>query len=555
MDSRALVSLGLLVLLLSSIPHTQASSVDQDWCGTPFRPEDILLMLDRQARGIYNPPATEVGVPHDTALAFHIVRNSAGQGGLSPSVLPTIVNNLNVHFAAAGILFCDPHPIDYIDNSPFYTAIDTQAEIDALKSTNVVAGAINIYFTETLANESGALYGQSSFTTTAVQGIVIDNQATPATGNHSTVSHEVGHYFDLYHTHETAFGIECTTGTNCAISGDLLCDTPADPTLGGDNVDANCKYISGSDLPPCGGTTPYAPKVNNLMSYAPGPPDPGVFTDCKTEFTDLQEMRALATLLNLRPELMEGCAPACAAIKLMASDGAPDDRFGRSISMSDNTVLVGAINDDDAGSNSGSAYIFQNQGSSWVQTAKLRATDAAPGDWFGYSASIMGDTALIGAPTDDDSGSNSGSAYIFEKQGSSWVQTAKLTSTDAAALDWFGYSVSLSGGTALIGAPFKGAGFAYVFEKQGLIWVERAKLTQPDGSSLTLDQFGASVCISGDTALVGAYASAPNGSAYIYNKQSSTWVQTAKLTASDALEFGFSVSLTADRALIGAVCQ
>ena len=100
--------------------------------------------------------------------------------------------------------------------------------------------------------------------------------------------------------------------------------------------------------------------------------------------------------------------------KLLASDAAASDLFGYSVSISGDTALVGAYGDDDAGSRSGSAYIFTRSGSSWTQQAKLTASDAAANDWFGYSVSISGDTALVGAYRDDDGGSRSGSAYIFQ---------------------------------------------------------------------------------------------------------------------------------------------
>jgi prepilin-type N-terminal cleavage/methylation domain-containing protein len=103
-----------------------------------------------------------------------------------------------------------------------------------------------------------------------------------------------------------------------------------------------------------------------------------------------------------------------------------------------------------------------------AQVAKLLAGDGAASDKFGYSVSISGDTAMIGADDDDDNGSSSGSAYVFTRSGTSWTQEAKLLASDGAANDFFGRSVSISGGTAVIGAPGSSSssisGFAYVFE-------------------------------------------------------------------------------------------
>ena len=100
--------------------------------------------------------------------------------------------------------------------------------------------------------------------------------------------------------------------------------------------------------------------------------------------------------------------------KLLAGDAAAFDRFGFSVALSGDTALVGARYDDDAGTSSGSAYIFTRSGSSWTQQAKLTASDAAAGDEFGASVALSGDTALVGANRDDDAGSDAGSAYIFQ---------------------------------------------------------------------------------------------------------------------------------------------
>ena len=101
------------------------------------------------------------------------------------------------------------------------------------------------------------------------------------------------------------------------------------------------------------------------------------------------------------------------AIKLTASDAAARDRFGHSVSISGDTAVIGADGDDDAGTQSGSAYVFRYDGIGWVQQAKLTASDGAARDYFGTAVSISGDTAVIGAERDDDAGTHSGSAYVF----------------------------------------------------------------------------------------------------------------------------------------------
>ena len=255
-------------------------------------------------------------------------------------------------------------------------------------------------------------------------------------------------------------------------------------------------------------------------------------------------------------------APAqCQSPKLTAADGAFDDQFGFSVALSGNTAVVGAFLDDNRVSDSGAAYVFEKIGGVWAQTAKLTAADGAAFDWFGFSVAVSGNTAVIGSVFDDDRGTASGSAYVFEKFGALWSQTAKLTAADGAHSDEFGFSVALSGNTAVIGVKggdglVADSGSAYVFEKIGGVWTQSAKLTAADGAEG--DQFGYSVAVSGDTAVIGAFLDndlgSNSGSAYVFEKIGGVWTQSAKLTAADGAEhdqFGFSVAVSGDTAVIG----
>jgi hypothetical protein len=244
--------------------------------------------------------------------------------------------------------------------------------------------------------------------------------------------------------------------------------------------------------------------------------------------------------------------------KLLASDSQTRDLFGFSVSLDGNTALIGAFYDDDNGADSGSAYVFTRNGTNWNQQAKLLASDGAEGDWFGYSVSLSDDTALIGAFCDDNC---KGSGYVFTRTGTTWTQQAKLLASDGAAGNCFGISVSLADGTALIGTPDDGNGDAsgsvYVFIRTGTTWAQQAKLLASDG--VTPDQFGWSVSLSGDTALIGALGDDDNGeysgSVYVFIRTGTTWAQQAKLLALDGAtgdQFGWSVSLSDDSALIGA---
>ena len=228
--------------------------------------------------------------------------------------------------------------------------------------------------------------------------------------------------------------------------------------------------------------------------------------------------------------------------KLTATDGAANDTFGGNVALSGDTTVIGALGDDDDvnGVDSGSAYVFTRSGTSWSEQAKLTAADGAAGDEFGYSVALSGDTAVIGAARDDDKGNDSGSAYVFTRSGTSWSQQAKLTAADGAAGDVFSISVALSGDTAVIGADLddeKGdnSGAAYVFTRSGTTWSQQAKLTADDGAAG--DLFGIRVALSGVTAVIGAARDDDkgdnSGAAYVFIRSGTTWSQQAKLTAAD----------------------
>jgi hypothetical protein len=247
--------------------------------------------------------------------------------------------------------------------------------------------------------------------------------------------------------------------------------------------------------------------------------------------------------------------------KLLALDGADDDWFGSSVSIDGNYAIIGAYHDDDLGGNSGAAYIFRRSGTSWSQQAKLLALDGADDDWFGSSVSIDGDYAIIGAYRDDDLGENSGAAYIFRRSGTSWLQQAKLLPSDGDTIDEFGYSVSIDGNYAVIGAPRYNdngneCGAAYVFYRSGSSWSQQAKLLASDKEAD--DSFGYSVSIDGDTVLIGAWANDDygdaSGSAYVFVRSGTVWSEQAKLLPSDGATldlFGGSVSVNGDFAIVG----
>jgi len=248
--------------------------------------------------------------------------------------------------------------------------------------------------------------------------------------------------------------------------------------------------------------------------------------------------------------------------KLTASDGAATDLFGISVDVDGDTAVIAAFFDDDNGDNSGSAYIFTRSGTTWTQQAKLTASDGATNDLFGGAVAVDGDTAVIGAPEDDDSGNSSGSAYVFTRSGTTWAQQAKLAAGDAAALDRFGFSVAVDADSAVIGAHLDddnggASGSAYVFTRSGTSWTQQRKLTASDRAAS--DRFGISVAMDADTAVIGASGDDDNGagsgSAYVFTRGGGMWSEQAKLTASDGAAddvFGKSVAVDGDTAVIGA---
>ncbi|ETR69316.1 MAG: PKD domain-containing protein [Candidatus Magnetoglobus multicellularis str. Araruama] len=241
--------------------------------------------------------------------------------------------------------------------------------------------------------------------------------------------------------------------------------------------------------------------------------------------------------------------------KLTAADGASSDYFGYyAVSLSGNYAIVGAYQDDNTYSNQGSAYIFKYDGSSWIQEIRIEASDRYSSDYFGRSVGIYGNYAIVGAYTDDDMGSDSGSAYIFVRDGTTWTEQAKLTASDGVASDHFGIAVAVYGDYAIVGADDNDAsgtncGAAYIFKRDSTTWSETVKLTPTDGASN--DNFGSRVSISNDYAIVTSYDDDDNGSnsgsVYIYKRNGSDWLFIQKLSASDSMpgdEFGASVALS-----------
>ena len=250
-------------------------------------------------------------------------------------------------------------------------------------------------------------------------------------------------------------------------------------------------------------------------------------------------------------------------IKLTGADSNVGDEFGQSVAISGVTAVVGAFR----GSGqffTGAAYVFV-KGTIWTQQQKLVADDGTEENDFGETGlAISGETIIVGARWATIGGNQlQGAAYIFTRSGSTWTQQQKLTAPDGVAFAEFGRSVAISGETAIVGAwkdndgVTAGPGSAYVFVRNGTSWTPEQKLVASDGEPY--DHFGVAVAIDGETAIVGANFDGPllnQGSAYIFVRDGTTWTQQQKLAADDAAEhdrFGLGVAMSGETVIIGAV--
>ena len=305
----------------------------------------------------------------------------------------------------------------------------------------------------------------------------------------------------------------------------------------------------------------------------------------------------VSLLLSTRPILGQVCR-LHERQKITASDAGPGDLFSSngSICMDGDRAIVGAYSDDHAGMMAGSAYVFRRDDSKtpldpnddlWIEEAKLTASDAEGWQWFGGSVAISENWAVVGAPWD-----NEGAAYLFrrdlngtpsEPSDDVWVEEVKLRPWDPGGEDWFGYAVSLSGNSLVVGAPYQNgyAGAAYVFRRDlngtpsdpsDDAWTEEVKLLPSDPAGE--QWFGYSVSMSEDRIVAGAWGDddgcpsgvdCNSGSAYVFrlddhgtpdDESDDFWTQEQKLVAWDTAEyslFGSAVSMYGDWAVVGAL--
>jgi hypothetical protein len=227
-------------------------------------------------------------------------------------------------------------------------------------------------------------------------------------------------------------------------------------------------------------------------------------------------------------------------------------RFGQRVDVSGNRIVASA-------SQSNQVFAFEHNGTDWIADGELTPLDDVTGIDF-VRVVIDGDVAVVGASKDDDSGlSESGSAYIFRRSATGWQQEEKLIGDDPQTNSRFGVSTAINGNRILVGAfnHDSNRGSVYVYEFDGDQWTKEDTLTASDRA--IGDQFGHSVAISGDFAVIGAIgdngAATSAGSAYLFDRQDGTWTEVEEIHATGAIpgdEFGYSVAISGNRAIVGA---
>jgi len=238
-------------------------------------------------------------------------------------------------------------------------------------------------------------------------------------------------------------------------------------------------------------------------------------------------------------------------VKITRSDGEADEYFGNSVAVHGDYAIVGAYFDDDNGWGSGSAYIFKKEADIWNQKQKLLPSGVDDYDFFGTSVSIYNDLAVIGSTGDN----GSGSVYVFRKSGESWNEEAVLIPSNGSSGDLFGTSVSVYNEMVAVGAAGDdiNTGSVYIFEKEGTSWEEKQYIYASDG--INYDYFGSAVALDDVVLAVGVKGYLGTGGVYVYIKDGNTWENVSKIRASDngaEDQFGATVSVSQNFIAAGA---
>ena len=288
-NSKDMHFLFLFFLFVSNSIYAQ---YDHSECGSTISSTDIPYLLETHRSFLedieMNTDRTVYGDVQFIPTTIYIIRRSDGTGGISVDNLNQVIDEANAFYEEAKIQLQLCYSYRYINSDYYYDF--TKAKETLLYNSHRAIGSLNIYFANTVSGSSGnSLCGYAAFP--GGRDIVLMKNSCAMNG--STFIHELGHYFGLYHTHETAFGDEAVDGSDCSVDGDLICDTPADPKLGGSNSSANGCTYTGTVLDEHGDF--YSPKTTNVMSY--------MGKACRTHMTYTQMQRANWTVRNLRAYL------------------------------------------------------------------------------------------------------------------------------------------------------------------------------------------------------------------------------------------------------------
>ena len=287
------VMVGAAVAVVSAMTPVHADI----GCPMSLSPADMAIVKARQQSGIYDQKRGLDSTPHVISIAWHVLQRSDGTTAVDAETLESMIDYINEVWASENISFAAHPLINYIVDDSLWNNLNSDYAVDQFRSTTPLENALNVYWAPSLLN--GSLCGISAFSFMSIDSIAMPPQCVGRPDVRGVFAHEVGHWFDLFHTFETYDGTECVSGSNCATAGDLVCDTPASFGLEFDVcVDAaNCELTCTNVAGPCPGDPVYDPSTVNFMSYST--------PNCLTEFTPGQYSRLRTTAVNFRVDYLD----------------------------------------------------------------------------------------------------------------------------------------------------------------------------------------------------------------------------------------------------------
>lgn len=396
-------------------------------CGTSVSDKDI---IDRNELQVipFNLNRARTDAPTKIAITAHVARRDDGTGGLAEQDLLDAIDNVNVIYQLTNMEFFIFGDINYIDDSEYFD-FESSQEVE-LASQHFVENTINIYFFNSAKSGENFVCGYARFPGSGIDRIVMDNSCAT---NGSTLPHEIGHYFALYHTHgksNSGTTDELVDGSNCDVAGDDICDTPADPNLSG-NVDGTCSYTG--ETTDANGDT-YAPNPRNLMSYSR--------KECRDQFSQGQADVIVAAYQQYKTYLYD---------KNYASNFDAMLRevcIGESVSFEEKAVnavsylwtLEGATPSTSTEANP--TVVYNAEG---VFDVTLEITE----EGGGTDTKVVTDFIQVKAAIETEATNSAGSfeeasleeTIINQDGGTSWVQSSSASSegSNSAYMDFFNY--------------------------------------------------------------------------------------------------------------------